>query len=277
MTGAKARLRQAWDRQLSGTPGRVGVDLRSLDGPVLARDADRQHYAASTIKLAVLATLLQSQVGAWPAVGIPVHSQFPSVAGGSFEVRMADDQDDPTWSHQGSELDLGRLAERMITVSGNLATDLILEYLGLDEVNRFLDRAGLGEAIAVDRLIGDDAAEAAGVTNRVSADGLARLMAGIADHSLLGEVASRTALEVLARQEHRRMIPAGLPPGTWSASKGGWVTGVAHDVALVRPSAAPPYVLAICTTTGLDDTDGEALVARLSAVTWEHWRTWHAW
>ena len=72
------------------------------------------------------------------------------------------------------------------------------------------------------------------------------------------------------------MISAGLPPGTWSASKGGWVTGVAHDVALVRPGTVPPYVLAICTTTGMDDTDGAALVARLSAVIWEHWTTWHA-
>jgi beta-lactamase class A len=51
---------------------------------------------------------------------------------------------------------------------------------------------------------------------------------------------------------------------------------VKHDVALVRPPDAPPYVLAICTTSDLPDAEGEALVARLSAITWEHWARWHA-
>jgi beta-lactamase class A len=71
------------------------------------------------------------------------------------------------------------------------------------------------------------------------------------------------------------MIPAGLPAGTWSASKGGWTAAVKHDVALVRPAGAPAYVLAICTTTGLDEA-AEQLVARLSAITWGYWMTWRA-
>ena len=125
----------------------------------------------------------------------------------------------------------------------------------------------------MNRMIGDHVAEAADVTNTVTAGGLAALMAGITDGSLLGADATRTALDLLSRQTHRRMIPAGLPEGTWSASKGGWVPGVAHDVALVRPPVAPPYVLAICTTSALPDGEAEALVARLSAVTWEHWTT----
>jgi beta-lactamase class A len=114
------------------------------------------------------------------------------------------------------------------------------------------------------------------VTNTVTAAGLAALLAGTTDGSLLGADATATALDLLSRQTHRRMIPAGMPDDTWSASKGGWVPGVAHDVALVRPPVAPPYVLAICTTSGLPDAEGAALVARLSAVTWEHWTRWHA-
>jgi beta-lactamase class A len=87
---------------------------------------------------------------------------------------------------------------------------------------------------------------------------------------------SATALEILGRQTHRAMIPAGLPDGTWSASKGGWVTGVKHDVAFVRSVAAPEYVLAVCTTSDLPDAAGMELVARLSAVTWEQWSRGHA-
>ena len=132
---------------------------------------------------------------------------------------------------------------------------------------------GLEGQFRAARLIGDAAAQDAEVTNSVSASGLATLMATIAtgaDHD------SKTAVEILARQTHRDMIPAGLPEGTWSASKGGWVTGVKHDVALVRPHAAPPYVLAACTTADLPDAAGMQLVARLSAVTWEQWSRLHA-
>ena len=256
--------------------GHVGIALSSLHGDVASIDAGTPHYPASTIKLAVLATILRSgRVGSLDTA-IGIHDRFAGAAGGSFMLQQADDQDDETWARLGTQMLLLDLAERMITVSGNLATDLLLEHLGFDVVRDFLADAGLAHAIGIERLIGDVAAEDSGITNTVTAGGLAALMAGIADGSLLGAPASEVALGMLARQEHRGMIPAGLPPGTWSASKGGWVPGVAHDVALVRPVAAPPYVLAVCTTTNLPTADGEALVARLSTITWEHWIAWHA-
>jgi len=205
-----------------------------------------------------------------------VRDRFPSAVGGRFRLRQEDDQDDETWQYLGSLADLMWLADRMITVSGNLAAGLVMDEIGLPAVRGFLDRAGLGQSIDVNRMIGDHVAEAADVTNTVTAGGLAALLTGITDGSLLGADATRTALDLLSRQTHRRMIPAGLPEGTWSASKGGWVPGLAHDVALVRPPVAPPYVLAICTTSSLPDAEGAALVARLSAITWEHWTRWHA-
>jgi beta-lactamase class A len=76
---------------------------------------------------------------------------------------------------------------------------------------------------------------------------------------------------VLAAQEHRDQVPAGVPEGTYVANKTGWVDGVAHDVALVRPQQAPAYVLAVCTT---GDADQETLYgwnAAVSAAVWERW------
>lgn len=270
-------LRQAWDEAITGSRGAVGIHLRSLQGPVAARDDTRPHYAASTVKLAVLAALLRSCVaaGAAPGNAVRVHDSFPGAAGGSFDLRREDDQDDSTWDRLGSVVGVLELAERMIVDSGNLATDLVIERVGLAGVQEFIASAGLAGQLVVNRLIGDGGAEAAGITNTVTAAGLAALMAGMADGSLLEAADRATALDLLARQAHRRMIPAGLPDGTWSASKGGWVTGVKHDVALVRPPSAPAYVLAACTTCDLPDSVGEDLVARISAITWEHWISWH--
>jgi len=268
-------FRQAWDEVLDGLSGRFSLDLRSLDGPVASRDPDASHYAASTIKLPVLMALLRDRIAQVPAAlgVVVVHDRFPSAAGGTFELQQSDDQDDQTWSRLGIEVDLLDLADKMITVSSNIATDLILERIGFESVRRWLVDHGLEGQLRVARLIGDSVAQGAGTTNSVTASGLATIMSTIATGT---DPDSATALGMLARQAHRDMIPAGLPDGTWSASKGGWVTGVKHDLALVRPPAAPPYVLAVCTTADLPDAEGMELVARLSAVTWEQWGKWHA-
>ena len=278
MTMMREQLEQAWDEEVTGLQGRFSLVLSSPEGPLATRDADAPHYAASTIKLAALGALLHGlEVGEVSEGGaVAVRDRFPSAVGGRFRLRQEDDQDDETWQYLGSLADLTWLADRMITVSGNLAAGLVMDEIGLPAVRGFLENAGLDRSIDVNRIIGDHVAEAADVTNTVTAAGLAALMAGITDGSLLGADATATALDLLSRQTHRRMIPAGLPDDAWSASKGGWVPGVAHDVALVRPPVAPPYVLAICTTSGLPDAEGAALVARLSAVTWELWTRWHA-
>lgn len=272
------RLRSAWDAQLDGRVGSFSLVLRAPGGELVSRSPDLRHYAASTIKLAVLCALLADRsAGVSAASGsVVVHESFASVAGGTFRLLRSDDQDDRTWGRLGSPVDVDELAERMISVSSNIATDLLVERLGFASVRRFLTSAGLDSVLRLDRLIGDAGAQAAGITNTVTAAGLVALMAGLTDRTVLDREDAAAALALLARQEHRGMIPAGLPVGTWTASKGGWVQGVNHDVALVRPASAPPYVLAVCTTHDLDHVAGEQLVARLSAITWEHWSRWHA-
>ncbi len=274
--GLAEQLAASWGAALAGLPGRFSVSLRSLAAVVAGRDADAPHYAASTVKLAAFAALLRDRAAGRPAAAgtVVVHDRFGGAAGREFTLRQADDQDDATWALLGVEADLAWLAERMVVASGNLAADLVVERLGLDSVQRCLAAAGLEDAVRFTRLIGDASAEAAGLTNTVTAAGLAALMARIADGSLLG-ADSEEALAVLARQQHRGSIPAGLPAGTWSAGKSGWVPGVQHDVALVRPAAAPPYLLAVCTTSGLPGPDAERLIAGLSGATWEVWTRWH--
>ncbi len=268
------QLEAAWAEVVDAIPGIFSLDLRSAGRRVASRDPDAPHYPASTIKLPTLMALLHDRTAAPAALGsVVVHDVFPSAAGGTFRIHQHDDQDDETWALLGSGADLQHLADRMITVSGNLASDLVLERIGFESVRRYLAGLGLGAGFRVERLIGDTAAEDAGITNRVTASALATLMSTIEAGT---DADSATALGILTRQTHRDMIPAGLPADVWSASKGGWVTGVKHDVALVRPAATPAYVLAVCTTSELPHTEGMELVARLSAVTWECWVSWHA-
>jgi beta-lactamase class A len=242
-------LRAAWEREASAVRGEVSVQLRTLHGPVASRRARASHYAASTVKLAVLvAALAEGAMGRLDVRGeVEIRDAFTSAAGGPFTLRQADDQDDATWAHLGGSLPVGALLERMIVDSSNIATNTIVEAIGFDPV-RHAAALGCGDGMTMNHLVGDERAKAYGPANAVTAWGRGRRQGSLAP---------------------RRLVPA-----SWSASKGGWTAAVNHDVALVRPGHAPAYVLAVCTTTGLNEA-AERLVARLSAVTWEHWTRWH--
>lgn len=201
---------------------------------------------------------------------VEVHNEFASAADGSpFGLDPAEDQDDETWHLVGARATLRTLARHAIVRSGNLATNLLLEHVGAGEVAAVLERAGCTPDTVLPRGIEDAAARDAGLDNVVTARDLALVMAGVAGRTLAGEESCAAVEEVVAHQEHRDKIPAGLPAGTYVANKTGWVDGVAHDVALVRPRDAAPYVLAVCTTIDVPEAVAGALIAQVSRAVWE--------
>ena len=137
-----------------------------------------------------------------------------------------------------------------------------------------------GPATAVTgRGIEDFAAREAGITNTVTAADLAALLGALAAGAntpgrLASPAACATMLDVLLAQEHREDLAAGLPEGTRIAHKNGWVRGVRHGAGVVLPDDAPPYLIAVCTTTDLaggdDQVEDDAclLLAHISAQVW---------
>ena len=274
-TDLETRLSLLGDRP--GTT--VSVWLGGLDGTARwAHDAAAPHYAASTMKLPLVIATMRRVVAGDLDLDAPhrFHNSVASVLDGSpFGLDEDDDQDPETWRALGKTRTLRRLAEHAITHSGNLATNLLVDIVGLDAVADVLRLADCSATTVVARGIEDAAARAAGITNTVTAADLGRLMAAVGrrDAALGGEPVLGPVEQLLSRQRHVDQIPAGLPPGTPTASKSGWVPGVSHDVALVRARSEDPFVLAVCTTIGLDETDAALFVAGVAR---DVWRADHA-
>jgi beta-lactamase class A len=204
---------------------------------------------------------------------VPVHNRFASAADGSaYSLDQADDQDDDTWSSLGSDRPLAYLAEHATVRSGNLATNLLLERVGTGAVADVLAEAGCSDVTVLPRGIGDAAAREAGLDNLVTAADLGLVLRGIGDRTLASEATCAEVEGVLARQEHRDGIPRGLPAGTYVANKTGWVDGISHDVALVRPEDLPAYVLVVLTTAELPEDTAAGLIADVSRVVREGWQ-----
>ncbi|WP_369203964.1 serine hydrolase [Streptomyces sp. PU-14G] len=221
--------------------------------PAVAHQADRPHYAASVIKLAVL--LAAHRAGALDRA-VTVREEFASAVGGTYRADRADDNDDEPWRHLGREVTLRRLCHRMICSSSNLATSVVVEHLGLERIAE-----ACPEGLVVRRPIGDRSAAAAGLTNTVTARAALRVLQALLD------TGDPRLLRPLREQRYTQEIPAALPPGTSVANKNGWVTGVLHDVALVEPPDAPPYLLAVCVDGGPEDRARSA-IHRIAEASW---------
>jgi beta-lactamase class A len=262
-----------WSRAVGAPAGPAASSSRGG----LDRESSTAHYAASTMKLplVVAAYRLHERRRLDLDGMVEVRNRFPSsVVAPPFSLRRDDDQDDETWNRIGGRATIRDLARQAVVRSGNLAADLVLDQVGAAEVEAVLRDAGCSAQTTVRRAIGDLAAQRCGLENLVTAADLARVMEGVATRELVGRQAGSELEGLLAAQEHREQVPAGLPPGTYVADKPGWVPGVAHDVALVRPGAAsgrPPYVLAVCITAAAAESTLFGLSAAVSAAVWEHW------
>jgi beta-lactamase class A len=267
----------ALDAQLATVPGTVSVYCAGLGGPpAYVRAGTATHYAASTMKVAVLAALHRS--GLDLNTPVEVRNEFVSAAAGAprFECRRSYDNDDEVWERLGQRAPLGWLAQRMIVRSSNLATNLVLDRVGRPAVAAAWAAAGAEHSV-VDRGIEDTAALEAGVNNLVTASDLAAILGTIAlgvDRTgpLATPAACRAMLDTLLAQEVVDDLAAGLPPGTRIAHKNGWISGVRHGAGVVFPSDAPPFVLAVCTSTpwAVNEPNDRAcqLVASVAATAW---------
>lgn len=243
------------------------------------RASEHIHVAASLMKLPlVVAAYRLADRGLLDLdAPVPVHNVHASaLGGGPYACTQGYDQDDATWDRQGSAAPLRWLCRQAIVRSGNLATNLVLEHVrraGWGEVARALSECDAAHGTVVSRGIQDEAAAAAGLANLVTAGDMGRLMRAIARGAAASPASCAELVEVLDAQEWRDGIAAGVPAGTRVASKSGWVEGVAHDVAFVRPVSGPSYVLAVCLSAPVSEEEGFARIAEVSRLVWEGWAT----
>ncbi len=243
----------------------VGLAFQMLDGSQeLFLNADLPFHAASTMKVPVMIELFAQAHAGKLSLDDPlmIHNQFRSLVDGSpYTLDAGDDSDADIYKAIGTTWTLRQLCEAMITRSSNLATNLIIEKIGVDNIRarvHSLDADGM----QVLRGVEDNKAFQKGMNNTTTARGLLVLLKAIAENRAGDPASCAEMLAILKRQTFNEAIPAGLPPGTGVAHKTGEITGVHHDAAIVY--ARHPFVLVIL-VRGINDRDkSSAVIANLT-------------
>jgi len=224
------------ERLITASGADVAVAFRTLDGrDELLIQPDAEFHAASTMKVPVMIELFrQVRDGVLKLDDrIPVVNRFHSIVDGSeYALEPGDDSDADMYKRVGQRISFRELCEAMITVSSNLAANVLIERLGPRKIQLTTDMLG-ATGMHLVRGVEDAKAFQKGLNNTTTARALLVLMEKIARGEAVSKGASDQMAVVLSRQKFNDRIPAGLPPGTRVAHKTGEITKIQHDAGIV--------------------------------------------
>ncbi|MGE5464518.1 MAG: serine hydrolase [Syntrophothermus sp.] len=236
-------------------------------------NADEPLHPASTMKVHVMMEVFrQANEGLFSLEDrLPIRNSFSSIADGSpFSLDEADDSEPILYERLGETETIYELTRLMIVRSSNLATNILIEKVGAQNVDDFVQALGI-EGVIIRRGVEDNVAFRLGMNNSATARGLTQTMDLIARRKVVSEAASVQMIEILLGQEFNESIPALLPQNVDIAHKTGWTGNVYHDTGIVYPEHREPYVLTIMTRgfTEAQENDAHACMAAISKMIYE--------
>ena len=253
------------DRNLDGVLGVAIEDLNT--GQKFLLRADAIFPQASSIKIAVLAELYhQAQLSAQGASGKGKLTDL-------YTVRAADlvqDSDIMGGLTPGvTQITNRDLATMMVAVSDNSATNVLIDRVGMENINALLDSLGLHNT-RLRRKMMDVKAAAEGRENISTPQEMLTLLEKIYQGKVLDKEMTADFFKMLSTHKDS-FIPRDLPDGLQIANKPGELEAVRNDSGIVFLTNRP-YIICVMTTYLVRERDGEQAIAKISAAAYHSLR-----
>ena len=245
------------DRRLDGVIGVAILDLGN--GDTVLYHADEVFPTASSIKVAVLAELYrQAQQGTLKLTDL-------------YTVRASDDVEDSQvfngLTPELTKLTLRDLAQMVAAVSDNAATNVLIDKVGMANVNSLLQSLSLTRTKLQRKMIDLDAAKQ-GRENVATPREFMMLMEAIYRGRVVNQPLTDDLLKLLATRKHSP-IQNTLGEGVKVADKHGELDAVRCDFGVVY---APnrPFVIAVMTTYLKNEKDGEEAIGEIAEAAYNY-------
>ena len=246
------------ERDFDGVMGIVVLDL--TDGRELAINADDIFPTASSIKIAVLAELYrQSQSGQGARLS------------DAYTVRKEDLVPDSAIMENltpgVSRITNRDLAGFVVAVSDNAATNVLIDRVGMENVNRMLDSVGLHQ-MRLRRKMMDLGAAKQGRENISNPREMTSLLEMIYRGKVLNKESTDDLLKLLSTGKNSPIRHA-LPEDVRVANKPGELAGVRNDNGIVYATNRP-FVISVMTSYAHDEHAAEHAIAQIAEKAYEY-------
>ena len=235
-------LQQRLAQLKSGQYATLGVGLSVLDldtGNYLDLNGDKVYATASIIKLPILLAFFQDVDAGKIRLDETLTLTRDVVVGGSGEL-----QDLPL----GRKFSAGEIADKMITISDNTATNMIIKRMGgLNVLNQRFRSWGLQKTIIRNWL-----PDLSG-TNTTTTKELMQLLALLDRQKLLSAQSQNQAIAILSRVHNRKLLPVGLGKGATIAHKTGDIGFILGDAGIIAMPTGKRYLVAVLVESAYDD------------------------
>ncbi len=227
-------------------------------GEYAAVGADRVFPAASTIKLPILIALFEDIDRHKVQLAEQLTIDKKAIAGGSGDLQER---------KLGTKVSILVAATKMMAISDNTATNLIIDRLGgISALNHRFRNWGLTTTTINNRL-----PDLAG-TNITTANELARSMATISRGKIVSETSRSQILKMMSNTSTNTMLPQGLGKDAKIAHKTGDIGTAIADVGAIELPSGKIYIAVVLVKRSYNDPAGPELVRNLAKIADRYFR-----
>src|SRR5437660_2148303 len=251
-----ARVDEMAER-FDGVMGVAMVDL--TDDRAIVKNADHVFPTASSVKIAIL---------------LELYRQEQQARGGTLGKAKLDDTYtfDAKNLVDGSQIMTGLtpgvtrltnrdLAQFMVAVSDNAAANILIDRVGMQNVNATLRNLGLTKTMLRRKMM-DIAAARRGDENVSTPQEMTRLLQAIYQGKALDKGLTEAFMKQLSTKKES-YIPRQLPPDVPVANKPGDLDGVRTDSGIVFAKNRP-FAISVMTTYDRDERAAEGVIAAIA-------------
>ena len=244
----------------AGLDGVLGLALKDLKTGKTFLINEREVFPqASSIKIAILLEAFkQAEEGQLKLDEFIALEESRKVAGSGVLFYLG---------RPSLSLSIRDIAVLMVVLSDNTATNLLIDLVGLDAVNKRLDGLGLNKT-RLRRKMMDLKAAAEGRENVSTPLEMMTLLEKTWKGGVLKEPFRKDFFDILAIPKESP-LRSGVPEGVDVAEKPGELEAVRCDSGIVMLPGRP-YILCVMTTYLKRDADGNPAIAKISRLAYEH-------
>lgn len=253
-------MREEVLKRLGCLPGKISFKYENLKtGESFDYHAEEPMMAASVIKLFIMAAVFKKL-----EAGELHKDQILAV----YEKDCVPSCGALTYLHDGIQVTVMDLVTLMIIFSDNTATNVLIDLLGMNEINRMIRGFGFEKAI-LQRKMFDLEKSSRGIQNYITASETGKLLKMMYQGILVSRQASENMLSIMKNQQLNSKIPfylQALQEEPEIAHKTGEDTGITHDVGIVY--GKEPFLICFCG----NDTDTPAFERVMAEISLELYR-----